>query len=406
MVKAITDPEKIKEVLTRGVEKIYPSQEAFEKVLRSGKKIRLYCGFDPSAPTLHFGNAIQLRKLAQFQKLGHEVIFLIGDFTGMIGDPTDKSATRKKMTRQQVLKNSKKYQEQASKFLDFSGSNPARVLYNSEWSDKITFFDLIEITSNFTVQQMIVRDMFQERLKENKPIHLHEFLYPIAQGYDSVAMDVDLEIGGADQTFNMLVGRDLMRIIKNKEKFVLTNKLLADPTGKKMGKSEGNMITMEDSPGEIYGKVMSWPDERIESAFELLTDISMQEVEKISFELKENKVNPRDIKARLAREIVTVFHSAQASEVAEKEFNRVFKEKEKPSDIPVIKIPGMGEEISILDTITTVAGLVESKSEAKRLIEQGAVEIDGVVIKDWRAKLKIKKDSIIKVGKRKFARFI
>ena len=180
----ITDPKKIKEALERGVEKIYPSPDALEKVLLSGKRLRLYCGYDPSAPTLHIGHAITIRKLAQFQALGHEVILLIGDFTGMIGDPTDKSATRKKMARAEVLKNSKKYQAQAGKFLDFGGDNPVKIMYNSEWSDRLTFLDLIEITSNFTVQQMIQRDMFQERLKNNKPIHLHEFLYPIAQGYD------------------------------------------------------------------------------------------------------------------------------------------------------------------------------------------------------------------------------
>ncbi|MFH0852083.1 MAG: tyrosine--tRNA ligase [bacterium] len=404
MSETIIDPEKIKEALKRGVEKVYPSEEALEKVLASGNRIRLYCGYDPSASTLHLGNAITIKKLAQFQKLGHEVIFLVGDFTGMIGDPTDKSATRKKMTREEVLANSKKYQKLAGKFLDFGGPNPAKVLYNSVWSDKLTFLDLIKITSNFTVQQMLVRDMFQERLKDNKPIHLHEFLYPIAQGYDSVAMDVDMELGGADQTFNMLVGRDLVRIMRNKEKFVLTTKLLVISGGKKMGKTEGNMITMEDKAPDIFGKVMSWPDEGMMVAFELLTDVGMNEIKKIEGQLK-NGASPRDVKARLAREIVASFYDEKSAKGAEKDFERVFKEKELPSDMPEFKAPGRGEPISIVDTVSAV-GFADSNSEAKRLVEQGAVEIDDAVIRDWKAKVINKKGSVLKVGKRKFIKFI
>jgi len=219
--------QEIDEILTRGVEKIYPSKEELKKSLMSGKKIRLYCGYDPTAKSLHIGNAISINKLGQFQKLGHEVIFLIGDFTGMIGDPTDKSATRNKLTREDTLRNSENYKKQASGYLKFDGENPAIVRYNSEWSDKLTFKDLIGLSSNFTVQQMLERDMFEKRIKEEKPVYLHEFLYPLAQGYDSVAMDVDLEIGGNDQMFNMLAGRDLMKAIKGKEKFVLTMKILA-----------------------------------------------------------------------------------------------------------------------------------------------------------------------------------
>src|SRR4030043_655259 len=281
MSKIITASNKIKEVLEKGVEKIYPSKEALEKTLKSGKRIRLYCGFDPTSPKLHIGNAIQLRKLAQFQNLGHEVIFLIGDFTGMIGDPTDKSAARKKITRKEILKNAKNYKNLASKILRFSGKNPAKIMYNSEWNDKLTFIELIELASNFTVQQIIIRDMFQERIKKDKPIYLHEFFYPLAQAYDSVAMDVDLEIGGNDQTFNMLCGRQLMKALKNKEKFVLTTKLLNDPSGKKMGKTEGNIINLDEKPNEMYGKIMSWPDSLIFPGFELCTDLSIEEVNQI-----------------------------------------------------------------------------------------------------------------------------
>src|SRR3990167_9085291 len=210
--------DKIEEVLTRGVQEVLPDKKSLA-TLMAKRKIKLYQGFDPSMPSLHLGNFVGLMKLRQFQKLGHEVIFLVGDFTGMIGDPTDKLATRKKLTREEVLENAKAWKDQASKVLDFKGTNAAKIIFNSEWSDKLTFKDLIEITSNFTVQQLLERDMFQDRLNTNTPIYLHEFLYPVAQGYDSVVMGVDLEIGGSDQVFNMLVGRSLMKAIKGKEKF-------------------------------------------------------------------------------------------------------------------------------------------------------------------------------------------
>ncbi len=225
----------IDEVLTRGVNLVLPDKKGLSDLM-SKRKIKLYQGFDPSAPSLHLGNFVGLMKLRQFQKAGHEVIFLVGDFTGMIGDPTDKLATRKKLTREEVLKNAKAWKKQASKLLDFGGVNPAKIMFNSKWSDKISFKELIEITSNLTVQQLIERDMFQARLKSNEPIYLHEFLYPVAQGYDSVEMNVDLEIGGNDQLFNMMVGRNLCKAIKSKEKYVLTTKLLVDKEGKKVGK--------------------------------------------------------------------------------------------------------------------------------------------------------------------------
>src|SRR3989344_5490445 len=230
--------DKLEEVLTRGVEQILPSKEGLAELMGK-KKITLYQGFDPSMPSLHLGNYVGLMKLRQFQKLGHKVIFLVGDFTGMIGDPSDKLAVRKKLSRDEVLENSKKYKEQASKVIFFEGENPAEIKYNSEWSDKVNFKDLIEITSSLTVQQMIERDMYQERLKQNKPIYLHEFLYPVAQGYDSVAMNVDLEIGGSDQIFNMLAGRTLMKAMKGKEKFVLATKLFG---AKRKPKNHKNIL--------------------------------------------------------------------------------------------------------------------------------------------------------------------
>ncbi len=403
MSKVIIDNNRINEVLIRGVEKIYPDFKSLKAKLKAGKKIRLYCGYDPTAPSLHIGHAISLRKLAQFQKLGHEVIMLIGDFTAMIGDPTDKTAARKKLTRKEVEKNLRNYKKQAGKILKFSGTNPAKIMHNSKWNDKLTFVDLIDLASNFTVQQMIARDMFQRRIKDDKPIYLHEFLYPLAQAYDSLIMDVDLEVGGNDQTFNMLCGRDLMKAAKGREKFVLSTKLLVDPSGKKMGKTEGNMINLDDSPKNMYGKIMSWPDPLIYLGFELCTDIPMEEIEEINKGMKEKTVNPRDAKARLAREITSIYHGKKAALDAEKEFNRIFKDKNIPSRIPGHRLAVA--KVNIVDLLMETK-LASSKSEAKRLIEQNAVKIDKKTISDWKEKIDIGKGMVIQAGKRRFAKLI
>jgi tyrosyl-tRNA synthetase len=397
------DLQKIEHVLTRGVENIYPDKKSLTAALSSGKKLKLYCGFDPSGPSLHLGHLIQFKKMGQFQKLGQEVIMLIGDFTGMIGDPTDKMAARKKLTREDVLRNSGNYKKIAGKFLDFSGENPVKILYNSEWNDKLSFRDLIELSSNFTVQQMLAREMFQQRLKEEKPIYLHEFLYPLAQAYDSVVMDVDLEIGGNDQTFNMLCGRELMRVLKNKEKLVLTLKLLTDPQGKKMGKTESNMVNLDENPDQMFGKIMSWTDGLITPGLELLTDISMVEINKIKEGMDNGKINPRDAKVKLAKEVITICHDKESAEVAEKEFEKIFKEKELPSEIEEINLPK--GNFHITDTITSL-GLAKSKGEAKRLIIQGGLKIDGVVEKDWEKIIERRQGQIYQVGKRKFKKII
>jgi len=398
-MKTNTDPLKIKEILTRGVEKIYPNFELLEKKLLSGERLKIYCGFDPSSSSLHVGNMVILKKLRQFQSLGHEVIMLIGDFTGMIGDPTDKKAVRKKLTRKMVLENSKNYKKLASKIIKFKGSNPAQILYNSKWLDSLTFYKLIELASNFTVQQMIVRDMFQERIRKKKPIFLHEFLYPLAQAYDSVAMNIDLEVGGKDQIFNMLCGSGLMKVLKNKKKFILATKLLVDPLGKKMGKTEGNVVNMNDKPEEIFGKVMSWPDNIITIAFEVCTNLSLKEIDKISNQIKIKKINPRDAKARLAKEIVAVCYNKKTAERAEKNFEEVFKKKKVPQKISEFKIKE--SFLKIIDLLPKIK-IASSKSEAKRLILQGGVKINGEVQKDWRKKIKIKKGLIVQLGKRKF----
>ena len=270
--------ENIKQILSRGIENIFPNKEFLESKLLKGDKITIYLGIDPTGPTLHLGHIIPLRKLAEFQRMGHQIILLIGDFTGMIGDPTDKTATRKRLSREQIMDNCKRYKKQASKFISFSGDNKALLKFNSKWLAKMSFEEVLELTSLMTVEQMLKRDMFEKRMEESKPIYIHEFLYPIMQGYDSVAMDVDAEIGGNDQTFNMLVGRDLMKKLKDKEKFVITTKLIVDSEGKKMGKTEGNMVSMDQSPDDIFGKVMSWNDNLILSGFELCTDIDIEKI--------------------------------------------------------------------------------------------------------------------------------
>lgn len=404
MSKIITDKEKINEVLTRGTENIYPNREFLEKALSSGKRLRIYCGFDPSAPALHIGNAIQINKLAQFQALGHEIIFLVGDFTGMIGDPTDKTAARKKLTRKEVLDNAKNYKKQAAAYLKFSGSNAAKIRYNSKWQDKLTFRDLIELASNFTVQQMIIRDMFQVRLKGEKPIYLHEFLYPLAQGYDSVAMDVDMEIGGNDQTFNMLAGRDLLKALKNKEKFVLTTKLLVDPSGKKMGKSEGNIVNLDENPIDMYGKIMSWPDGVLPVGFELCTALPFAEVRKMQTELEEGRANPRDLKMKLAFEITKTNHGEKKAREAEDYFIRTVQKKEVPEEIMNYELQTTNWKL--VDLLVEIK-MATSKNEARRLIEQGGIKVNEETIKDLNKEIEIsQKGVLLQRGKRQFIKVI
>ncbi|MFA6590938.1 MAG: tyrosine--tRNA ligase [Patescibacteria group bacterium] len=391
--------QQIAEFLTRSVENVYPKREALEMMLESGKTIRVYLGVDPTGPTLHIGHAIAMRKLAELQRMGHEVILLIGDFTAMIGDPTDKTATRKRLTREEVLDNCKTYQEQASKILNFSGSNPAKLMFNSEWLRKMTLEDALELASHYTVQQMMERDMFAKRWEAKKEIHLPEFLYPLMQGYDSVAMDVDLEIGGNDQTFNMLVGRTLMREIKGKEKMVMTIKLLADATGKKMGKTEGNMISLADSGEEMYGKVMSWTDGMILSGFELCTDVPVNEIVEIGKKMEAGE-NPVEFKHRLAYEIVAGFIDDASADHAAEQFMSVHKAGEVPDDVSELSV---GAGMTLADVLVG-SELVPSKAEVRRQISQGEVKVDGVVAEDQM--MMVKAGSIIQKGKRFFVRAV
>ncbi len=396
MAKVSTDKAKIEELLTRGVEAVYPERKFLEKRLLSGEQLTLYTGYDPTAPSLHIGHGITMLKLAQFQELGHKVIMLIGDFTGMIGDPTDKSAARTRLTHDEVMANAKGYKKQASAILNFSGDNPVEARYNSKWLAKMSFEDVIELGAHFTVQRMMERDMFQERIKNEKPIYVHEFMYPMMQGYDSVAMDVDGEVGGNDQTFNMLVGRDLMKAMSSKEKFVLTTSLLVDTSGKKMSKSEGNVISLTDAPEEMFGKVMSWPDGMIESGLVLATRVSDDEIVKMMKEMK-GGANPRDAKIRLAFELTSTFLGETAAKRGQKHFELVIQNKEKPTDMDEIA-PNNNNIIEVL----VESKLCSSKSDARRNIDGGGVRVNDEKVDSYD--VEVKSGDVVQKGKRYFVK--
>ncbi|MBZ9571741.1 tyrosine--tRNA ligase [Patescibacteria group bacterium] len=397
--KIDTSSKKVKEVLTRGVEKVLPSREKLARLMKK-RKIRLYLGIDPTAPELHLGHAIPLRKLQQFQKLGHEVILLFGTFTAQIGDPSERDKKRKPLSLTQIKKNMATYKKQASKILNLS---EIKVKYNAGWLAKLTFRDLVELTSYFTTSQLLERDMFQHRLKKGGEVWINEFLYPLLQGYDSVAMNVDLEIGSTDQIFNMLVGRKLQRVYNKKEKFVLTTPMLPGLDGRKMSKTFGNTVNIMDSADDMYGKLMSLRDDLIIQYFKLCAEVPEKKIKEIEKKLKLKKINPRDIKARLAREIVSIYHSKGVAQIAEKEFKQIFKEKKLPSKILEISIKE--KTLNILDLLTKT-NLASSKSEAKRLILQKGVKINGKLEEGWKKTIKIKKGLVLQIGKRKFVRLI
>jgi len=396
-MKISTDEKIINRILSKGVEGILPSKEKLRKLLKSGKCLNVYQGFDPTGPTLHIGHTVGMRKLEDFRKLGHQVYFVIGDFTARIGDPSDKTSTRVKLTKQQVEENMKLYVNQASHYIDISNKdNPVKVVYNSKWLKPLDFEDLVELSSIFTVQQMIKRSMFQERLKSDKPIYLHEFLYPLMQGYDSVALNIDIEIGGNDQLFNMLAGRDMVMNKLKKEKFVIAMKLLEANDGTKMGKTSGNMIELNDNANNIFGKVMSFDDKLIPVGFEILTNYEKEQAEEISKRLKEGE-NPMILKKLLAFEITKDIKGEKEALNAQKYFESIFQEKNLNTKIPIKEIKQ--ERINILDLIVQCK-IAESKSQAKRLIQQKAVSINKEKIIDWKKEISINNnDIVLKCGK-------
>ena len=386
---------EIEEILTRGVERII-DQKHLREMLFSGQKLRVKFGIDPTGSKIHLGNAIPLWKLRALQDIGHQVILIIGDFTAQIGDTSDKKAIRQPLTLEQVKENMKDYQKQVSKILDLSR---VEFVYNSQWLGKMTFDQIIHLASNFTVAQMIERENFSQRYQEGKPIGLQEFLYPLMQGYDSVAVKSDLEVGGNDQTFNMLAGRIIQRAYRQEPQDVMTMSLIEGLDGRKMSKSYGNTVNIDDSPMEMFGKIMSMKDELMIKYFTLCTQASLDEIQEIEEDLQKGKVNPRDIKDKLAQEIVSLYWSPVEAEKASREFKKVFQEKRVPQEIPEVKVDG-----SEIDLVSFLAenNLVKSKSEARRLIEQKGVKINQQVWADWSKKLPVGDGVIIQVGKRKF----
>lgn len=395
-----TEPmDKIEELLTRGVDGVYPSKKELEKVLRAGKKLKLYQGFDPTGTQLHIGHMVGFRKLRQWQDLGHEVIFLIGDGTGQAGDPSGKLKTREKFfTRQELRENAKNYVMQAGKIVRFEGENPVKILYNGDWLNKLGLVDILEIMGHLSLQQLIERDLFQERMKQNQSINMREFIYPVLQGYDSVAMEVDLELGGSDQLFNMLVGRQLVRDYLHKDKFVMTTPILADSEGRKIGKTEGNVIGLTDEPENLFGQIMALGDDVIVKGFEYLTDIPMTEVNEIADKLKKGE-HPMQFKKTLAFEIVKQLNNQEKAQKAADAFESRVQKKELPEEIASQTFDN--ESFSLIELLIT-SKLTLSNSEGKRLIAQGGVSIDGEVITDPNKKIDLSEEKLLKVGKKTF----
>lgn len=424
--KTMKSVEEQFEYLKKGCVDIIQEKELKAKLARSLKKnkpLKVKAGFDPTAPDIHLGHIVLLRKMKHFQDLGHDVIFLIGDFTGLIGDPSGRSATRPSMTREEINKNAETYKKQIFKILD-----PEKTIidFNSRWLEKLTSTDIINLTSKYTVARILERDDFTNRLKNNKPISVHEILYPLMQAYDSVALRADVELGGTDQKFNLLVGREIQRAFKQEPQVIMTTPLLEGLTGvEKMSKSLNNYIGITEPPSEIYGKVMSISDPLMFRYYELLTDEPLSQIEKWKREVKEEKINPKDLKSRLSLSIASDFWGKEKAKKALQEFERIFKEKKLPTKIEDIEIKieekvepkGKVKDKTKVEAVVTVVPLIEllversifpSRKEAKRVIRQGGVYLDGKRIEDIAFKIDLSKkdDLILKIGKRKFYRIV
>ncbi len=389
----------IKTLLERGVVEVIVRSE-LEAKLKSGKKLRVKLGIDPSGADLHIGHMVVIRKLREFQLAGHHIQLLFGNFTGQIGDPSDRKDARKPKIQSELEKNAHTYLKQVSKILD---TKKVEIAWNADWLSKLNFADVIRLAQIFTVQQMLHRDMYQDRIKQNREIYMHEFLYPLMQGYDSVALKTDIELGGTDQTFNLLAGRPIQKAYGMTPQNILTVPLLIGTDGKdKMGKSLDNYIGVNESPKDMYGKTMSIPDSLIIGYFELATDISISELAKVEQALKEGE-NPRNLKMRLAREIVTLYHNKSSATQAEKEFIEIFSHKGLPDDITTHKLSK--SKWNIVDLLVET-GLTVSKGEARRLIQGGGVKLDGEKIVSSEEEIDIKKERLLQAGKRKFIKVI
>ena len=395
--------EKTLKIMLKGCENHTEKNEIIEKlkkVEKEGRPLRIKLGLDPSAPDIHLGHAVVLRKIKQLQDLGHEAIIVIGDFTGMIGDPTGKSKTRKQLSRDEVEKNAKTYQEQIFKVID---SNKTTVKYNSEWLDKMNFRDVINLASKCTVARMLERDDFKNRYENQQPISVHEFFYPLMQAYDSVAIKADLELGGTDQTFNVLMGRNIQKDYKQEPQITLFMPLLEGIDGiEKMSKSLENYIGINEEAKTMYEKIMKIPDNLIIKYYELCTDVYPEQIDIIKQRLKSGE-NPRDIKMELAKEITGLYHSKEETEKAEETFKIAFQKKIAPDDIPILKVNTKQQNVglAIVDALM-LAGKYKSKSEIKRLMSQGAIKINGEKVTEISLITEIKSDTIVQVGKGTF----
>ncbi len=387
------------ELIKRGADELLREEELVER-LKEGRSLRIKAGFDPTAPDLHLGHTVLINKLRQFQDLGHEVMFLIGDFTGMIGDPTGKNVTRKPLTRDEVIENARTYEQQIYKILD---PEKTLVMFNSSWMGEMSAADLIQLSAKHTVARMLERDDFNKRYSSGQPIAIHEFLYPLVQGYDSVAMKADVELGGTDQKFNLLVGRQLQEVYGQKPQCVLTMPILEGLDGvQKMSKSLNNYIGIHESADEMFGKIMSISDELMWRYFELLSFRPWAEVEALQQQVKEG-FNPRDVKFQLAEEIISRFHDQTAARQAQENFIARFQKGAMPDEMVELELATEGGKLAIANLLKE-GGLCASTSEAMRMIKQGAVKIDGVRVDDRGLEVQADTEHVYQVGKRRFAR--
>ncbi len=391
--------DHIEDLLTRGVANIIPGKDKLKELLKTGKKLNIYLGIDPTATKIHLGHAVPLRKIQAFAELGHNVTFLIGDFTALIGDTSDKDSERPVLTSEDIETNFQTYKKQAEKILDFS---KVQVRHNSEWLKALDFKKVVELAQQFDFGEFAGRELIAKRLKDGKHVGLHEALYPVMQGYDSYFLDTDIQVGGTDQTFNMQAGRTLQKKWRNKESFVLAGEFLIGTDGRKMSKSWGNAIWLDDTPEDMYAKIMAINDELIPQYYLLGTNLPINIIEEVKHRLEKGE-NPRDLKKELAYHIVTELHSTEKAREAEQSFQKLIVNKEMPDEIPSIAV---NEKLFILTDLLIHAGLATSKSEAKRLIEQGGVEVDEERISDPSFEIAIEDEIILKVGKRKYVRIV
>ncbi|MDD5621143.1 MAG: tyrosine--tRNA ligase [Candidatus Pacebacteria bacterium] len=388
--------EKIEEILNRGTERII-DRENLKNALLSGNKLRIKLGIDPTGPLIHLGRATQLWKLKAFQDLGHQIVLIVGDFTAQIGDPSDKPEGRKGLDEKIIKANAKQYLDQFSKVLNLK---KVELRHNSEWLKKVDLKKFLEIANNFSVQQLIHRRNFFERWKSKEPISLSEICYPLMQGYDSVMIKADVELGGYDQLFNLKMGRIMQRLYGQKPQDIITLKMLDGLDGRKMSTSWGNVVNMLDKPNDMYGKLMSMKDDMIYSYYELCSQIPSEELPNIKKKLEDSTINPRDIKAELAKHLVELYNGSKAAEAAQAEFDNIFKNKQNPTEIRKLYCPK--KEYNIIDLIVGLE-FASSKSEAKRLIEQGGVRVDGEIIKDTKSIIQVKEGLIVQAGRLNFA---